>query len=101
MASALITMPDFTAASRTASIGGSKVLGPSPETSITRRVPSNLLLPILSAAKATASPMALPPGQRMRSLASIAVPKATAEARPVMRVQGTLRRVQPSPANSI
>ena len=77
------------------------MFGPSPETSITSRVPSNPLPAIEAVASATASPMAFPPGQNIGGKARILPPKALALAPSETRVQPTLTRSQPGPANSI
>ncbi len=74
----LIVVPVATIRSRTNSTGLPSVLGPSPEMSITRRMPLNLFFSIEVAAKASASPTALPPGQNISGCARIFLPKASA-----------------------
>ena len=77
------------------------VLRPSPEMSMTWRIPSKRFCSIDFAEYNMASATALPPRQREYGKAIILFPKVSAVSFPLISVHSTLRRVQPSAANSI
>ena len=83
--------PSATSPSRSASGSGPLLFTPSPDTSITRRVPSHGQLASVAREKRSA-PERLVHDMLARALAPIVADQAWASAAPAMRVQGTIRR---------
>ena len=98
--SPLMEMPAARARWRASRIGWPRVLGPSPDTSITNRFAWKRLVRMLAVANATASPMALPPQQSRRLALVMPWANFWAETASDMRVHLTATLSQPMAAHS-